>query len=85
MYGLEKFWAFLKYRKDRRKLSISPTLRTVLSQFTSLDDFRKKKKKKEEDYPQLATSLPSQTCEEEMKPTPVGSAPTSVVTPTVPT
>ncbi|PVV03787.1 hypothetical protein BB560_001722 [Smittium megazygosporum] len=43
LYGLEKFWAYLYYRKDknRRKLSIVPELEKVLSEFESIEDFKK--------------------------------------------
>eukprot|EP01104_Vermistella_antarctica_P009654 TRINITY_DN2498_c0_g1_i5.p1 TRINITY_DN2498_c0_g1~~TRINITY_DN2498_c0_g1_i5.p1 ORF type:complete len:1084 (+),score=340.28 TRINITY_DN2498_c0_g1_i5:287-3538(+) len=40
-YGLEKFWAFLRYRKDKREISINPELEDVLKQFHSLEDFKK--------------------------------------------
>ena len=39
LYGLEKFWAFLKYRKSRAPLEMDPALDTLLARFTCLDDF----------------------------------------------
>lgn len=41
IYGLEKFWAFLKFRKDKRKLEIDTELSSLLSEFLTIDDFRK--------------------------------------------
>lgn len=38
LYGLEKFWAFLKYY--RRKLKINPKLETILKNYKCLEDFR---------------------------------------------
>ena len=38
LYGLEKFWAFLKY--SRRSVDINPKLKESLSKFKRLADFR---------------------------------------------
>lgn len=38
MYGLEKFWAFLKY--SRQKPKINPKLEEILKKFKRLEDFR---------------------------------------------
>ncbi len=38
MYGLEKFWAFLKYSK--RKPKINPKLEEILKKYKRLEDFR---------------------------------------------
>jgi len=43
LYGLEKFWAFLKYRKDKRPIDIPPELQKLLSQFRTMDDFKRAK------------------------------------------
>ena len=39
MYGLEKFWAFLKYTR-KRALDIDPELKGTLENFKTLEDFR---------------------------------------------
>lgn len=39
LYGLEKFWAFLKYSKAKN-LEIDPKLQGYLSKFKRLEDFR---------------------------------------------
>lgn len=39
LYGLEKFWAFLKYSKAKN-LEIDPKLSEYLSKFKRLEDFR---------------------------------------------
>ena len=39
LYGLEKFWAFLKYSKAKT-LEIDPRLQEHLSTFKRLEDFR---------------------------------------------
>lgn len=39
LYGLEKFWAFLKYSKAKT-LEIDPKLQECLSKFKRLEDFR---------------------------------------------
>ena len=38
LYGLEKFWAFLKY--SRRQVDIEPKLMELLKDFKRLEDFR---------------------------------------------
>lgn len=38
LYGLEKFWAFLKY--SRRKPKVNPKLEEILKNFKRLEDFR---------------------------------------------
>lgn len=39
LYGLEKFWAFLKYSKAKN-LDIDPKLQEYLGKFRRLEDFR---------------------------------------------
>lgn len=39
LYGLEKFWAYLKYSKTKT-LEIDPKLQEYLSKFKRLEDFR---------------------------------------------
>ena len=39
LYGLEKFWAFLKYSKAKT-MEIDPKLQEYLSKFKRLEDFR---------------------------------------------
>lgn len=39
LYGLEKFWAFLKYSKAKT-MEIDPKLQQYLSKFKRLEDFR---------------------------------------------
>ena len=39
LYGLEKFWAFLKFRKDKRPVPFSDELRDILKGFQTLEDF----------------------------------------------
>ena len=38
LYGMEKFWAFLKY--SRRKPKINPKLEEILKKYKRLEDFR---------------------------------------------
>lgn len=38
LYGLEKFWAFLKY--SRKQVDVDPKLREWLSKYKRLEDFR---------------------------------------------
>jgi len=38
LYGLEKFWAFLKY--SRRNVNVDPKLKQWLSKYQRLEDFR---------------------------------------------
>ncbi|KAF2074117.1 hypothetical protein CYY_004559 [Polysphondylium violaceum] len=40
-YGLEKFWAYLCYRKDSTKLEINPEMTVILDQFKSIQDFKR--------------------------------------------
>lgn len=40
LYGMEKFWAFLKYYKHSSKLQVDPRLKQHLSKFKSVNDFR---------------------------------------------
>ncbi|XP_039295422.1 la-related protein 1B [Nilaparvata lugens] len=40
LYGLEKFWAFLKYYKHSSKLCVDPRLKEYLSKFKTIEDFR---------------------------------------------
>lgn len=44
LYGLEKFWALLHYRKDTRKLNIKPELEEILKKFPTIEEFRKLRK-----------------------------------------
>lgn len=39
LYGLEKFWAFLKYSRIKNQ-PIDPKLQEHLSKFRNLEDFR---------------------------------------------
>jgi la-related protein 1 len=43
LYGLEKFWAYLYYRKDKnkRKLPVTERLNGILANYKTLEDFRK--------------------------------------------
>ncbi|KAJ1982702.1 hypothetical protein H4R34_001610 [Dimargaris verticillata] len=47
LYGLEKFWAYQYYRQDKntRELAVKPELAAILTQFTTLEDFKKLKSK----------------------------------------
>lgn len=40
LYGMEKFWAFLKYYKHSSNLQVDPRLKRHLSKFNSVNDFR---------------------------------------------
>ncbi|EGC29429.1 hypothetical protein DICPUDRAFT_84547 [Dictyostelium purpureum] len=40
VYGLEKFWAFLKYRKDKTPFEVNQELKEILNKFNSLEDFK---------------------------------------------
>ena len=40
LYGLEKFWAFLKYSRKQNNLTIDPQLQEALARYKSLEDFR---------------------------------------------
>ncbi|ORX49291.1 hypothetical protein BCR36DRAFT_412811 [Piromyces finnis] len=44
LYGLEKFWALLHYRKDKKKLTIKPELEEILKKFPTIEEFRKLRK-----------------------------------------
>lgn len=39
LYGLEKFWAFLRY-SGRTDQGINPELKAILAKYKSIDDFR---------------------------------------------
>lgn len=39
LYGLEKFWAFLKYYKHSRRLEVDDFLKKELAKYKKLDDF----------------------------------------------
>ena len=39
LYGLEKFWAYLKYSR-RREIQVEPKIREVLNRYKTLEDFR---------------------------------------------
>lgn len=39
LYGLEKFWAFLRY-SGRNDKDVNPELKTILAKFKTVDDFR---------------------------------------------
>lgn len=42
VYGLEKFWAFLKYYKgDSTRLKVIPRITKLLEKYKTLDDFRR--------------------------------------------
>lgn len=40
MYGIEKYWAFLKYYKSAKQLSIDARLKDLLASFKTVEDFR---------------------------------------------
>lgn len=40
MYGIEKYWAFLKYYKNAKKLQVEPRLQEHLNKFKTIEDFR---------------------------------------------
>lgn len=44
LYGLEKFWAFMKYRKDKSPVELMPEIQTLLSKYRTIDDFRRAQK-----------------------------------------
>ena len=48
LYGLEKFWAFLRYAGHSDQ-GIKPELKTILSKFKTVDDFRVLPPKREND------------------------------------
>jgi hypothetical protein len=39
LYGLEKFWAYLKYRKDKRPLAVDPFIQGFLDRVVDLKTF----------------------------------------------
>mmetsp|Transcript_24124 Transcript_24124/g.36642 ORF Transcript_24124/g.36642 Transcript_24124/m.36642 type:complete len:128 (-) Transcript_24124:95-478(-) len=39
-YGLEKFWAFLKYRKDKKPIAVHPVISSYLTVLHCTKDFR---------------------------------------------
>ncbi|ODM93556.1 La-related protein 1 [Orchesella cincta] len=41
LYGLEKYWAFRKYYKNAKRLSLNPELGKILEDFKSIDDFKR--------------------------------------------
>lgn len=40
LYGIEKYWAFLKYYKNGKKLSVEKRLQEYLAKFKTIEDFR---------------------------------------------
>ena len=40
MYGLEKFWAFMKYYKHAEELHVHKKLKTRLEPFKTIEDFK---------------------------------------------
>lgn len=40
LYGLEKFWAFLKYYKNSGNLPVQDQLKERVSKYKSIEDFR---------------------------------------------
>jgi hypothetical protein len=40
LYGLEKFWAFMKYYKNSQQLEVGEKLQGYLNQFKTIEDFR---------------------------------------------
>lgn len=40
LYGLEKFWAFIKYYKNAKELDINDKLQGYMRQFKTIEDFR---------------------------------------------
>lgn len=40
LYGLEKFWAFMKYYKGGAQLEINPQVQEYLDKFKTIEDFR---------------------------------------------
>jgi la-related protein 1 len=40
LYGLEKFWAFMKYYKKSKSLQVDDKLKECLDKFKSIEDFR---------------------------------------------
>lgn len=40
LYGIEKYWAFLKYYKSAKQLSVDARLKELLAGFKTVEDFR---------------------------------------------
>lgn len=40
LYGIEKYWAFLKYYRNATNLAVDERLREHLAKFTTIEDFR---------------------------------------------
>lgn len=40
LYGIEKYWAFLKYYKSAKQLPVEPRLKELLAGFKTVEDFR---------------------------------------------
>lgn len=40
LYGLEKFWAFVKYYKHANELHVEPQLKAKLEPFNTIEDFK---------------------------------------------
>ena len=40
LYGLEKFWAFVKYYKHAQELHVEPALKAKLEPFKTIEDFK---------------------------------------------
>ncbi|KAL0248954.1 hypothetical protein GEMRC1_004188 [Eukaryota sp. GEM-RC1] len=58
LYGLEKFVAFLVYRKDKYPIKFSPRFQELLDLYPTLDSFpsvRMKKEKRQQDWPTLGS------------------------------
>jgi len=41
LYGVEKFWAFLKYYKDAKEVPVSSDMYPIMKNFRTLDDFKR--------------------------------------------
>lgn len=40
LYGLEKFWAFMKYYKKAKKLNVDAKIQHILEKYKTIEDFR---------------------------------------------
>lgn len=40
LYGIEKYWAFLKYYRNAQNLAVDERLREHLAKFNTIEDFR---------------------------------------------
>lgn len=40
MYGLEKFWAFMRYYANADELDVDPKIKTKLEPFKTIEDFK---------------------------------------------